>query len=218
MPQFYIRDYYDPDLGNYTRCDFREHLIALKIGRKISGKTSAAIEYKWEVLDYNSYFTEYDTKANLFGGSICQKFLKNGALDVEYLYKDANAKGYDQDGETVLTSDESDISYGQHAGEVDLMWRIGKETPLSIRGSYRYEYRTYTSEKSVEDDPFHHGRKDTKQTICGSLNLKMTSNLSANVSYRYRQRSVDSPRKDEITEVKDYTNHCVSVGLRFEVQ
>jgi hypothetical protein len=213
LPRFYIRDYYDSDMKLYTRCDFLEHLIALKIGRRISRETSAAIIYKWEVLDYNSHFTEYDTRANLFGGSITQKFLKNGTVEVGYLYKDANAKGYDQDGETVLTSDESDISYGQHAGDVDVIWRIGKKTPLSVKGSYRYEYRTYTTEKSVEDDPFHFGRKDTKQTIRGSLNLKMTSNLSANVSYTYKQRCVDSPNKDEITEVKDYTNHCVSMGF-----
>ena len=220
VPQFYIRDYYDTDLKDYRRCDYQKHLIALKLGRKILRNTTAGIIYKWGYYDYNSCFNEYDTYENLFGAGISHKFSKDIGIEIEYIYKDANAKGYDEEGESVLNSDESDISCNQHSVKVDLSYDFKRQIniPLSLKIAYECDYRFYTTQKSVEDDPFHFDREDRKQTFSSGLELRATSNLSINVLYSYRKRDVYSPKKEEITEVKDYTNHKISAILGFNMR
>jgi hypothetical protein len=104
----------------HTECSFREHSISLKADRKILRNTNAAIIYKRQSDSYNHYFRKYDTHANIFGASISHKPIKDIRLGVEYLCKDAKARGYDEEGETLLSSDDSDTSYRENALELGL--------------------------------------------------------------------------------------------------
>jgi len=217
LPQFHIRYYYDNDSRSYERCDFREQLITLKLGRKILPTTTTSIIYKLGSYDYKSYFDEYDTRMDQFGAKISQKLSKDIRTSIEYAYKCAKAKAYDEEGETPLTSDESDISYVGNEVKLDLKWDANKRVkiPLIIGIVYKYENRAYTTKKSIEDDPFHRDRKDSKHTLSCKSEFKITRNVGVDVSYTCRKRDTHSPMKERIAEVKDYTNHIISAGLKF---
>ncbi|MBI4721501.1 MAG: hypothetical protein HY769_00605 [Candidatus Stahlbacteria bacterium] len=213
LPQYYIRDYFDADFQSFMRCDFREHLLDVKLGSKFLYKTTLAAIYKYEIYDYNSCFDEYDTRATTVGLSGERKLSKDISAEIEFGLKSAIAKGYDEDDEMATNSDESDISYKAYELIASLEYKIRKWCMLWL--GYEEEYRNYTTKKSIEDDPFHRDRKDIGHILSGGIECNLAPTCALNISYTYRKRDTDSPNKAAITEIKDYTNYIISCGLVF---
>lgn len=223
IPEFHIRPYWDQDVSplssddgeKYRECDFARNLFSIKLGREVFHATRVSVHYERDILYYNQYFTEYDTKANTFGFEIVHTFNPIVRTTFEYAFKMAEAKGYDEPGETKDLSDDSDISYDedQFRGGIEFSISNYVSLPANVTLQYRLNKRYFTTEKSLEQDPFHAGRRDTIHRFSLMTEVEIFRSLSIIGTYEYQRRDVSSKEKERITEVKNYNRNRISVGF-----
>jgi hypothetical protein len=199
----------------YKKCDFSRNLYTVKGGRRILRSLEASVFYQRDILYYNPHFTEYDTKANRFGFELlydCTPWMQAG---FEYAFKRAGAKGYDEEGETRESSDDSDISYDedyfQGVIRSDLSGFLSRAVDLSI--GYQVARRFYTTEKTLEEDPFHAGRKDSIHRFSIAAAYDLIRAVSLFGRYEFQWRDVNSKGNVRITEVKNYDRNRISLGI-----
>lgn len=225
IPEFLIRSYWDKDVFSmtlknpetYKKCDFTRSLYSVKLGGRISKSLWGAACYERDVVYYNPHFTEYDTEANAFGIEIRYDLASWIQAGLKYAFTMAEAKGYDEEGETKEHSDDSDISYDEDQFQGELILDISRHVPLPINLTFQYRrsLRYFTTEKSLEADPFHAGRRDDIHRLSYMTEYKILRNLSLFGQYEYHWRNVSSKEKERITEVKNYNRNRISVGIEF---
>ena len=225
LPEFLIRPYWDQDVfsttardpDTYKRCTFSRNLYSVKLGRKIVKSVWAATFYKRDILYYNPHFTEYDTKINGFGCEILYTVTPRFRIGLEYAFKNAKAKAYDEPGETRELSDDSDLSYDedQFQGEIGLDLSQNISLPVHFSFQYRRQKRYFTTEKSLDQDPFHAGRADDIQRFVWIMNVDILRNVSLLGRYEFHRRDVSSKEQERITEVKNYERNRFSFGFEF---
>lgn len=227
LPEFLIRPYWDQDTfsttsgdpATYKRCDFTRNLYSVKVGHQILRSLHGAVYYEHDMYYYNPHFTEYDTKANSFGCEIlydCTSWIQTG---FEYAFTRAEAKGYDKTGETITSSDDSDISYDedyfQGTVRIDLSGHISM--PLDLAIGYQIARRYFTTEKSLQEDPYHAGRKDSIHRFSLTTTYDILRTLSLHGKYEFQWRDVNSLGYDRITEVKNYDRNRISLGFEYKI-
>ncbi len=215
IPRFYIRHLPDPDIHQdsrtqYEPCDFEKHQFSLKLSRNIFFRTTAELWYRYGMYDYNPNFNEYDMDTHTFEFSLGKRidFLR---VTADYSYRMARAMGYDEQGESKTTSDDTDISYNQHGLGGELRVDIGTFTTARFACSYYNRY--YVTEKSLTEDPYHYDRKDWYLEFSPNIGFELSPNLRIELQYTYKKRDAHSPVKPEIEEVKDYTNNLFGIKL-----
>ena len=223
IPEFLIRPYWDQDAPplssddgeKYRGCDFARNLFSVKLGREVIRSTRVSVLFRRDVLYYNQFFTEYDTKANTFGVEIVHTFNPIVRTSFEYAFKMAEAVGYDEPGETRALSDDSDISYDEDQFRAEMEFDISRKVslPLDVTFQYRLNKRYFTTDKTLEQDPFHAGRRDTIHRFSLMTDLEIYRNILIFGIYEYQQRDVSSKEKERITEVKNYNRNRISAGF-----
>ncbi len=222
LPSYLIRHYPDwdmpPESGHpaYVGCRFGEHLFSLTLGGEIPGGFTLSAFYRREIDDYNDNFNEYDTEANRLGMEGGYDFGETLSLVLGYRFKQARAKGYDTEGETKETSDDSDISYDRDTFiiETGIDMERWRGVPLSLNLNYSFERTCFTSQKSLWDDPYHVGREDRGHQFGVEVGYQPNSRLRLYLGYSGQVRDVDSPYPGEIDEVKDFKQNRLSGGIR----
>lgn len=223
LPSYLIRDYPDWDIPHegdhpaYVGCRFREHLFSFTLGGEIPGGFSLSAFYKREIDDYNENFNEYNTQANRLGMQAGYEFGETLSLVLGYRFKQARAKGYDTEGETKMTSDDSDISYDRDTFLIETGLDMERKwgVPLSLNLNYSFERKCFTSQKSLWDDPYHVGREDRGHEFGVEVGYEPNSRLRLSLGYSGTIKDVDSPYPGEIDEVKDFRQNRVSTGISF---
>lgn len=215
IPRFYIRHLPELDIepdGHrfYKPCEFEKHQISVKLSRDLLPYLCSELWYRYGIYDYNPDFNEYDTKAQSFQLVLCGQF-DPFHMNIGYSYKFSRAKGYDEEGESKNTSDDPDISYNQHWVGSELAIDLTPSTTIALECNYGRKH--FTTQKSFIEDPYHFDRKDWHLRISPSIEMGLSQNLRLHLGYTYLRREVESPAKQEIEEVKDFTNNRFGIRL-----
>jgi hypothetical protein len=222
IPEYHLRRLWDADWEGegsaYRWCDFRKNAIRLEAGSDRSLPVDVAAFGRYETYAYNPDFVEYDSDALTVGVRGTVRPVRGLRLDLGYALRRLEARGYDEVGESRLTSDDSDTTYDQDEYEIRARWEAGKwwgrRAVLSAKA--KHSRRFYLTEKSGEDDPYHAGREDHYWTLGARAALELTRTAGIEAFVEYRTRTAESDFAEDIGERKDYT--ALRTGLRLTVE
>ena len=168
---------------------------------------------------YNRPFMENDTWVWNVRGTLYWRVSRAVRLTLDYGYDDASARGYDEVGETRDTSDDSDPSYKRDLYQVEVAWSPRRWRRLFRKVAVRGQYQVYwfTSRKTLEEDPFHVGRRDDVWSVQATLEHTLRRGAVLQVGYRYTRRTADSPWRGDIAEDKDYEQNRWWMGITYRL-
>ena len=90
---------------------------------------------------------------------------------------------------------------------------LGKRWDFSLDGEIRLRY--YTTGNSINDDPFHSGRKDTRWEIVPGASVRIVRHLWLSAKYEYEARDTVSD-EPAVEAAKDFTRQAFILGLKYE--
>jgi len=189
--------------------------------RKLSKSFETSARVGRSIRYYNRPFMENDNWEWNFGGTLGWRFAKKWRIKGEYIYSDVEARSADAVGETIVESDNSDPVYERDSYKITLDFfprrSLWKFKWLSLKGQYQAYY--FTTNKSLEDDPYHRGRLDrVYRTEFTVETYPMIGPLWFEGGYRFTERTTESPWTgsfDEggVSDDKDYTDNRVWGGV-----
>ncbi|MBI5059173.1 hypothetical protein HZB60_05240 [candidate division KSB1 bacterium] len=219
IPSFYLRDYKDRDYNAYhsTRYSnwdyetaFRYHVVAPFWLEASAGYGSYY---------YNRKFTEYDSEFREVAGALgydTGRWRVNGS----YTRRHSENIGKDQREPFIVDPDRfSDTEYGDSDYNED-EFGVGLHGPISfvkwrptkLTLIYKLRRRVYTTDRSLESDPFHRGRLDKRGQFTTSLSCEVNRKTEVQLFMTYDARGVDSP-VPQVPLAKDFVRHEFGVQV-----
>ncbi len=210
----------DPDGDlQYPEFTFQRNVWSLTWRQKLSRSLSARLLYEENYRYYNQEHQENDIEAWEVRGNLAWKMNRTFTWNVDYSYEDGNGKGLDEVGEDILTSDNSDPSYERDLYRLGLTVnpRPWRRVLQRIDLSFLFMDYYYTTTKSLVEDPYHAGRRDTYYKATVEVRRKLTKTLTLKLATRRTQRIVYSPWEGDITTDKDFVQwlYWINLDLRF---
>jgi hypothetical protein len=222
LPRYFIRYYPDFDVVTpygypyFAGCYFVKHLAGISAGSRLFGITEVEISYSRELNDYNDAFNEYDTHMDQFGISAGLTYRDFIYPTLSYRFTMADAKAFDETGETKQMSDDSDISHTEDEIRLSLDLDFTRHKPFRIETDLTYVRRLYTTEKPVLVDPTHAGREDTNLGFLVTCLFIPTERITFSLGYEFEHRSVSSPYDiNQIEDIKNYARSIYSAQVSF---
>lgn len=223
-PEQYIRQLndrsplVDPDSDVVsTQFRFQRNIWNLTWRNRINKKWSFKLLYEENFRYYNKPFMENDIEAWEVRGNLRWKQSRTLTWSVDYSYEDATARAMDTVGETPETSDDSDGSYERDLYRIglDIRHPVFEKYVDRISLSFLFMDYYYNTERTLVDDPYHRGRRDTfyKGTI--DFRRKLTDDLSMKIATRRTQRIAYSPWEGDLTTDKDFTQWLYWINLDY---
>ena len=222
IPSYRIRDLWDPDAdggnGAYRPCDYGKQAIHLELGSDRSLPVDLVAGWTYEAYRYDADFVEYDAGASTTSARAIVRPARGLRIDLGYALRRSSARGYDEDGETRSTSDESDTTYDEDEYELRARWEAGRLWGLSaaLRARASLARRFYLTEKGAETDPYHAGRDDTYVTLGAGVEARLSEAATAELFVEWRSREAHSDVVPDIGETKDYG--AGRIGLKLTVE
>ena len=214
LPRFLIRYYPDPDSGNraYLPCLYQEHRLNIGFNFPLDFRLQGGGGYR----DYVKNFNEYDGaffSIKLLSPSI--KLMKNSVV-LSYMFEDYEARATDEPGEKASFSDDPDISYFRHSGEIILRRKFNfLKRELRTLLKYRYRRMIFTTDKNFLEDPYHSGRVDQDHRIKCDFDITINRRLALIFGIYFIWRDVSSDALPVIDEVKNYNRFRILTGVKF---
>jgi len=217
IPKYTIRPYSDDESQDRASqwCDYNLHRLGVDLRYELR-KYSLGFESDLEQDIYNDYFPEYDGTSFDIGPVI--RYSGDIYTKLGYKYKEYHARGYDSEGESKATSDDTDISYVEDRIELYLSARkeiLGEKFLLGV--SSEFSRRFYTSEKPFEVDYIHVARRDLRADIDPFIRWEPNAGLDVNFSFEFTIRDSDSPYYD-LDSSKDYIRTGASVQVKYDIK
>ncbi len=223
IPQRYLRDYYDRDLGTILPCEFAYHLYTAGLRGDVTDNIRVGARYEGYQVYYNRYFTEYDSESHGFRADMQIKLPRNFVFNAEVRYRNADNVGFKQSDAVIVVNPDMDAEYGDGSyGEEWLVYSLAWESPTwldrewDITVTHRLRHRYYTSELPLNKDPFHAGREHLQQRLFFDIQTEILPGITGGPSIEYEWRNTDAP-VDRVAEVKDFSAFRAMLGLRFEI-
>jgi hypothetical protein len=220
VPHYLIRDVWDPDAadgdGAYLPCGYAMQGFGAEVGWGSRIDLSARWEYR--EYRYDAEFIEYDAQAMTAGVTATIRPRRGLRVDLGYDLRQSVARGYDEDGETRATSDDSDTSHDQDSYGVRARWETGRlwgrPAVVTLRGSLARRF--YLTGKSGMEDPYHSGRHDTYGTVAGSLGVALNGRARVEAFAEWTARRAHSDAVTDIGRTKDFDAARLGVRLTLE--
>uniref|UniRef100_A0A7C4GGV7 DUF3570 domain-containing protein n=1 Tax=candidate division WOR-3 bacterium TaxID=2052148 RepID=A0A7C4GGV7_UNCW3 len=202
MPDYLIRYYRNAktaDTGDYAACRFSELLPGLVLQATL-GPLRLQPGYRFELDDYVSEFDHYDTRIHRPGAVVAWSPVASFTVLAGYEYALARARG-----------PTPDISHVEHALEATLTTRPERRPELFIAGKYAHTRRGYTT-TDAGADPAHAGRRDVIESAGLEAGYDF-GRAELRAGYEFEWRSVSSPFRSAIEDVKEYQRSRVTLGV-----
>ena len=219
LPDFYVRHLRDSDLTGRNRTEdpfqafaFEKADARLELSQALGASVDARYHGGFATFRHSEAFREFDSE-NVFGGIRLDQRL-NRFLRLSYGAEltDSGARGYDQAGETLATSDDTDPSYRQ----LDLMlagrYRFLGRLPSTLFLQAEVSRREYTTDKGTALAPLHAGREDDQVRLYASWQVSLNRRYGLTIFGQSRDRSSSAPIDLDIGVEKDYEQ--LEVGVR----
>ncbi|MCK5451224.1 MAG: hypothetical protein KAI70_05620 [Candidatus Omnitrophica bacterium] len=212
IPDYFIRTLYDGDQAagdRYRKLEFTTHAGHLKYWNRLSDIITWWLRGTYEYKDYNEHFQERDTHAFRLTCAMAVKPEKWYKINPYFRYFWNSADG---------TDDEPDIDSDISRDGFDTggnLW-FYPESKFSYMLGYGFRWTQYDSSNSIEDDPYHSGRKQDRHRIKGRVKYALRKNIDLFTEYAYEIRNVDVKGADTLLEeesILEYDKHVGTVGI-----
>lgn len=227
IPSFYLRVYRDRDFGTYEDARFKNWEYSGEFAVRPAASLWIAAQAGYGSVYYGEKFTEFDTESIEFGPEIRYATPWQPILTLRYARRLNENVGKDQSFSAVpsFESDEvlEDNEYGDgdsHEDEFRAQIRtplhIGSDVVLDAALSSRFRRRVYTTDRSLEIDPFHRGRLDNRWEITPTLSWAVNSALDLDAIFVYEQR-VSRSDIEGVPRVKNFDRREFGLGLTYKI-
>jgi len=163
IPSFYVRQFRQPDLVNlygyepntFKAYTFSKDNYSLTFQNTFYKNTKVKLDFDKALYYDNSYYTEYDSNNLSVGLSVEQPVSKKIKVKGEYIFTNSDAKGYNEEGETKETSNDSDATYKDHTFVIELKAKLPKtfKKKNDVGVKLKYSKRFFSSEHLIQNDP-----------------------------------------------------------------
>jgi hypothetical protein len=208
----------DPDGDlQYPEFRFQRNVWNLTWRQRVNRQLNLKLLYEENYRYYNQEFMENDIEAWELRLQASYRFNRAVTLLVDYSYEDADGRALDEIGETPGTSDNSDPSYERDLYRAELMLRPSKLRRFIDRIDLTFLFMDYyyTTDRSLAEDPYHAGRRDTYYKATLEVQRKLSSTVDLSGSVRRTQRVVYSPWEGDITTDKDFIQWLYWINLNY---
>ncbi len=222
-PSFYVRHLRDSDLtgAGRTADPFQAFEFEKSEGRiRYFHPIGTALEARYTLglasFRHSQAFREFDSDNVVGAVRLDHHLTRRFRLSYGVEYTDSQARGFDEDGETLETSDDTDPTYRQ----LDLMLAARVRLPGNRRPVLFFQAETgqreYTTDKPESLAPLHAGREDDLLRLYASLQLDLSSRYRMAIFAQARTRSSSAPVDIDVGVEKDYDQF--ETGLRLSAR
>jgi hypothetical protein len=222
LPGFYLRTYKDKDWDEYRGAQFDLFRPAASLRVRPPGLELEA-EFGRELIYYSEYFTEYDAEAFFWNLSASRKIMESLDITAGYGFKSSDNVGFDQIGSAAQVDPTADTEYGDASYEEDefslnlsYLLPLLSEWDWTIGLRWQHSLRYYQSALPAEQDLFHVGRKDRRDSLEPSLTLSPSPALELELRFTYDRRRTTSP-SPAVSQIKDYDQHILEFTVIYQV-
>jgi hypothetical protein len=228
IPDFYIRHFRDDDYvafmgyvpGAFTPMAFTKENYSLFAEHSYkNSRLKLALNYTRYF--YNVHYIEYDSNEPFFELTFTQDLLdKDLRLSGTFGYKISNAKGYDQNGESIDNSDDGDASFNDYTYELSARYKL----PEIFNHSNNISLDVYAGRKNftttnfVEVDELHAGRQDFNYKLELTYQYYLSKSMYAKLFYNFYGRKTTSAsdiNAEIVSNEKNYTQYQVGFSLSY---
>jgi hypothetical protein len=228
IPDFYIRHFRDDDwvdVFGYTKetfqpMGFSKDSYNFYIQKYFFKNTRVRFSAAYMKYFYNKHFTEYDCDNLVSSIKIYQPVHKKLKLIVGYQFTNSAAKGYDEEFETLDSSDDSDGSFDEDIYYFGFDWNMPRifKRYNNLVVDCRIMKRYFSSTHFLEDDPTHAGRVDDNFRLYSTYNLKLNKKLKLSIFYNWFYRESDTSaeeNKEYLKNEKAYRQYQLGFKLAY---
>ena len=224
MPDYYLREYRDRDLNEYHSCSFDDNQARLGINYRFSKKTEMTVQTQFEQIYYNQYFTEYDSELMLYEGILEHKFSLDFRVNLKIGFCVSDNIGYEPSADSAESSlfeedtEYGDCSYEEEIYQAEIRYRmkklLGEDTWFTLQ--YKLRHRIYTSDNSLDIDPFHAGRLDNRHRAILEISRSLSPRLNTALKYTLEWRTTESDCQSVI-KAKKFQQNVFSLSLTYKL-
>ncbi len=222
-PSFYVRHLRDSDLtGRQPRADpfraFSFDQADLHATYAHAAGASLRLRYHlgWATLRHSEAFREFDSTNFSAGLRLDQQLTRGWRLSYGFEQHVSAARGFDEPGETRVTSDDTDPTYRQS----DIMLAARYRFPGARRSTLFFQtelgLRDYTTDKPANLAPLHAGRDDTLLRLYASWQIDLGKRYAFTLFAQSRTRSSSAPIDLDIGAEKDFDQ--AELGARLSIR
>lgn len=226
IPSFYLRVYRDRDFGTYDDARFTNWEYNGELSYRVSEPLWLSLQGGTGTYYYNARFTEYDSDYDEFGAEVEYATPWDPRISMRYTRRISDNIGSTQGSSLEIISDPGaieDSEYGDGDFDED-DFRIALRTPVKIVKSEvvdasvaaRVRRRVYTTDRSIESDPFHRGRLDNRWEVTPSLSWSPHAALDIALYYTYEERASESD-VEAVALVKDFVRREIGLGFTYRI-
>lgn len=228
IPEFYIRHYRDDDYtdfmgyitASFKPMSFSKENYSLYLQHYYK-KSGAKIALNYTRYFYNVHFIEYDSKEPNVQIILYQSLLKNKLkLSASCSYKLSNAKGVDEYGESIDSSDDANASFFDYSFTASAKYKFPKlfekNNNISIYAFAGKKY--FTTTNYVEYDMLHAGRNDFNYKLRFTYNMFFSKSFSASVFYNRYGRitsSLSEINAESVASEKNYSQYQAGFSIAY---
>lgn len=228
IPEYYIHHLRDADYtsfmgyvpATFMPLSYSKDWFSLYLYRTFK-KTGVKLSLTYAQCFYNSHFIEYDSKEPGTEIEISQPFFKQKLkMKIQYAFSKSFARGYDQYNEKADQSDDSDASYFFNSFKISTGLKLPKLLKHSNNFSLTIQLglKHFTSEKYVEYDMLHVGRKDFNYQFEFEYNYYLSKHLSLTLMYSSVNRnatSISDINSTYIDDEKSFNQNLIGIGINY---
>ena len=195
IPNFYVRHLRDSDLrglpnrDRFQAFEFERTEARVDYFHDLAWKVRARYHLGLAVFRHSDAYTEFDSE-NVFAGVRLDQEVGRG-LRFSYAleYTDSAAQGYDEPGETLETSDDTDPSYRQFDIMLAVRYRLPGKRDSTFFLQGELGQREYTTNRPPDLVPLHAGREDDILRFYASWQVELSKRYSLTLFAQTRDRS-----------------------------
>lgn len=219
LPGFYVRHLRDSDLRGggpsvdpFQPFEFDKGDVRLDYSHRLGIDHRARWHLGLASFRHVDAFREFDSD-NVFAGlRLDSRLSRTFRLSYALEYTDSAARGWDEEGETLETSDDTDPSYRQWDVMVAARFRLPGKRRSTLFLQAEVGLREYTTDKPASVAPLHNGREDDLLRFYASWQLDLGKGYSLTLFGQLRDRSSTALIEADIGDEKDYEQY--ELGLR----
>ncbi|MBK8130406.1 MAG: hypothetical protein IPK53_16385 [bacterium] len=226
IPSFYLRVYRDRDLGLYDAAKFENWEYTGDVAVRPVESVWLSLLGGFGSNYYNERFTEYDGEYTELGTELRYATPWGPTLSGRYFRRVSENVGKDQSFTTIPADDRGVVEDNEY-GDGDFNeddFRLTLRSPIRVANkdvldaalSSRIRRRIYTTDRSIELDPFHRGRLDSRWELTPSITWAPLAALDVDLYFTYEQRTTESD-VEAVARVKDFVRHEVGLGLTYKI-
>jgi hypothetical protein len=227
IPSYYLRQHYDRDTQAFHAARFQSWQYRFAPRFRFWKPLWIELRGEIETTYYNSKFTEYDSEMNSLGVRAEYRNPLPMSLALSYLRNRSENIGYEQTGASGwglvdlpgIETEYGDASFDEDEFQAEVSGRIAVIASVPLNGSVDWQLRRriYTTERSLDEDPFHRGRLDLRWKLAPSLTTALTPRVDLTLGFSYEERTTTSDIS-RVEEIKSFKVRQVfgAVEYRFE--